>query len=102
MDKIIRGTTPSIKYTFSTVDVSTISIAYLTIKIGKEVVIEKDLTSATIGSDYILWTLSQEESLQLDSKEAKVMLNWKTSDGVRGAGEEKSITIVPNHKEVVI
>ena len=49
---IARGTTPTIRYTFSLVDVSAIVVAYLTIKQGS-LVIEKDLTSATIGDGYL-------------------------------------------------
>lgn len=45
---IVRGTTPSIRYTFSTLNVADIIDAYLTIVQG-ETVIEKTLQDAEVG-----------------------------------------------------
>ena len=41
MDNIIRGTTPTLKYTFRTVDPTTFSVAYLTVTNGRQT-IEKE------------------------------------------------------------
>ena len=79
---IARGTTPTIRYTFSLVDVSAIVVAYLTIKQGS-LVIEKDLTSATIGDGYLEWTLTQEETLSLaENKEVKIQCRYRTNEGM--------------------
>lgn len=100
MDNIIRGTTPTIKYTFKTVDPSSLSVAYLTITNGKTK-LEKDLTTATVGEHDISWKLSQEETLALGEK-VTAMLNWKLPDGTRGASHKANLFIECNLKEVVI
>ena len=102
MTKIIIGTTPTIKYKFKVVNVSEISVAILTIKERGVNIIEKDLSDATVGEDSLSWTLTQEETLQLGSKTATMMLNWKTEDGTRGASEEVFIQGAPNHVREVI
>ena len=102
MTKIIIGTTPTITYKFKVVDVSEITVAILTIKERGVNIIELNLSDATIGEDTLSWTLTQEETLQLGSKTATMMLNWKTEDGTRGASEEVFITGAPNHIREVI
>lgn len=102
MSTIIRGTTPTIKYTFKTINAEDISVAYLTIKMGKETLLEKDLTSATVEEGYILWTLSQEETLAMTDEYIFVRLNWKLTDGTRGASSRSRFFIESNDKEVVI
>ena len=102
MTKIIIGTTPTITYKFKVVNASEITVAILTIKERGVNIIEKDLSDATIGEDSLSWTLTQEETLQLGSKTATMMLNWKTSDGTRGASEEVYIQGSPNHIREVI
>lgn len=99
MANIIRGTTPTFKYTFKTVDVSNITVAYLNIK--SKVDIEKDMTEAVIGEDYIAWTLSQSETFSLGDQ-ISVMVNWKLQDGTRGASTKKHFLIEVNYKDVVI
>ena len=101
MASIIRGTTPTIKYSFSQVAVSDIVSAYLTIKDGKEG-LERDITTATVGENDISWTLTQAETLALDAGPVIIMLNWKLADGTRGASSKTAATVVKNHKEVVI
>lgn len=107
MASIISGTTPTIKYTFNVVNVSDITNAYLTIakRVNSSIpyakVIEKDLTSATIGSNYLQWTLTQTESLML-SGEAQVMINWLTTEGVRGASDISKVRIIENQIKRVI
>lgn len=99
---IIRATTPTLKYTFRTVDPSAISVAYLTIKRGSYPVIEKDLSAATVGANFLSWTLTQAETLGLQGDRVVVQLNWKTNSGVRGASKQSTILILPNSKAEVI
>lgn len=98
---IIRGTTPTIKYTFKAIDPATITAAYLTIKKGGEVVIEKDLAAASVGEDSLSWTLTQAETLSVTGA-AAVMLNWLLNDGTRGASKSTTASFAPNHIEEVI
>lgn len=78
---IARGTTPTIKYTFTIVNASDITDAYLTIKQGT-ITIERGFDTATIGEDSIEWTLTQEETLKLSIKtDALIQCRYKTSDG---------------------
>ena len=87
------------KYTFKTVDVSNITVAYLNIK--SKVDIEKDMTEAVIGENYIAWTLSQSETFSLGDQ-ISVMVNWKLQDVTRGASQKKHFLIEVNYKDVVI
>lgn len=102
MTQIIIGTTPTITYTLKIVPVNSIVKAVLTVKERGVNIIEKDLTDATVGDDTLSWTLTQEETLQLGTKTATMMLNWKTEDGTRGASKEEVITGVNNHVREVI
>lgn len=103
MIRIIRGTTPTITYTFKTITTSEITAAYLTIKQRDTVVVEKDIASAAIGNKDISWTLTQADTLLLATHtDAGIMINWKLVDGTRGASEEKRITPVDNHLIEVI
>lgn len=77
---IIRGTTPTIKFTFKTVDPQQIVTAYLTMKQG-ELVIEKNLADGTVGENYIEWRLSQAETVSLDDDEnIKIQCRYKIAD----------------------
>lgn len=79
---IVRGTTPTIRYTFKTIDPSTIVTAYLTMTQGTEVVLEKDIEDATVGDAYIQWSLTQEETLALSPKmDAEYECRYKLNDG---------------------
>lgn len=101
MDKIIRGTTPTFIYTFNSVTVANIAVAYLTVKQGDEILIEKDLTDATVGQKALSWTFTQAETLSMGDV-IKVMLNWRLSDGTRGASAETKLYVTDNHKDEVI
>ncbi len=102
MTKITIGTTPTITYKFKIVDVSEITVAILTIKERGVIIIQLDLSDATVGEDSLSWTLTQEETLLLGAKTATMMLNWKTEDGTRGASEEVFVQGVSNHIREVI
>lgn len=100
MVKIIIGTTPTIKYKFSVVDPADFTEAILTIKDSrKQEKLRKTLDEATVGTDYIEWTLTQEETLALGAgwSALSMMLNWLTNGGTRGASAEESVVVVNNH-----
>lgn len=103
MASIIRGTTPTLQYTFNDVTVANITSAYLTIKVDgtAEHDIEKDLTSATVAQKSISWTLTQAETLSFGTS-ISVMINWKLQDGTRGASEKTTILVDANYKETEI
>lgn len=97
MNTIIRGTTPTIQYTFSEVDVHDIAVAYLTL--GS---LERDLSTATVGDNFLAWTLSQSETLAITESAVFACLNWRLGDGTRGASATTKILIAPNPKNEVI
>ena len=98
---IIRGTTPTITYTFSVVNPADITVACLTIKKGDAVLVEKTLEQAEVGQKSLSWTLTQEETLAVKGS-AEIMLNWKTIGGTRGASMPSGEQFIPNHKSEVI
>lgn len=102
MTSIIIGTTPTITYTFHTVSVSDLTKAILTIKCAGAVILEKTLADATIGENSLSWTLTQQETLDIGTRSGKMMLNWLTNSGTRGASAETAIMGVTNHKREVI
>ena len=102
MAQIIRGTTPTIEYTFRVVSVADIATAILTIKQSGEVLIQKDLSKAEVGESSLSWKLSQAECLQLSFGGATIMLNWLLADGTRGASNETPVAMVQNHIPEVI
>lgn len=104
MVKIIIGTTPTIKYTFNVVNPADFAEAIMTIKDSRKIEkLRKTLDEATVGTDYIEWTLTQEETLSLGTGSAlSMMLNWLTNGGVRRASAEESVIAVNNHIREVI
>ena len=85
MATIIRGTTPTITFTFADIDVNNISVAIMTVKQSGEIVIEKTLADASIGEDSLSWKLTQEDSLKLVSKlNGQLLCDWLLTDGTRG------------------
>lgn len=102
MNEIIRGTTPTIQYTFSVVAVSNINKAFLTIKAGGSVVITKDIIDAEVGQKSLSWTLSQADTLKLTFPECAIMCNWILNDGTRGASKETIVHISENHLAEVV
>lgn len=90
---IIRGTTPTIIFTFNEVSVSDITKAYLVIKQSDVTIIKKDISTATVDDD-IRWTLSQSESLSLTRKiTAEVYCDWVLRDGTRGRSNVHKETV---------
>ena len=102
MTQIIIGTTPTITYTFKTVSPADLTKAILTIKCAGQVILEKTLADATVGEDTLSWTLTQQETLNIGTRSGKMMLNWLTHSGKRGASEETTIAGIQNHVKEVI
>lgn len=100
---IIKGTTPTIGYTFSTVDTADIAEAILSIKQYNKTVIERDISTATVDTGVMSWKLTQRESLRLKEKvPATIYLSYVLSDGTRAEGATVEAEIDPTGKEAVI
>lgn len=100
---IIRGTTPTIKYTFRTIEVGNIAVAILTVSQSGEVVIEKNIAAGMVGEDNIFWTLTQLETLSLKPNvRVEIRLNWKLQDGTRGASKRAIVSVEDNEISEVI
>ena len=99
MAKIIIGTTPTIKYTFSEVNVSDLAVAILTCKQHDCVILEKSLTDATVGDKSLSWTLSQAETLKLDTKDDVIWVHIRGQSGKRSGYFYGSDTIFINHQK---
>ena len=109
MSQIIQGTTPTIVYTFSSVDVEDITTAELTFKGNSAIVLQKHIAAATVtpatqtAPGTIAWKLSQAETIELyKSGKLGMMCNWKTTDGTRGASAETIVFFTANHIAEVI
>lgn len=102
MAQIIRGTTPTIEFTFSHISVADITTAILTIKQNGSIAIEKEISDATVGETSLSWELTQSECLGLNYGRSTVMINWLLQDGTRGASNEYSVEVVQNHIPEVI
>lgn len=102
MTQIIIGTTPTITYKFKIVSPADLTKAILTIKSIRQIILEKTLADAVVGEDSLSWTLTQSETLSIGTRTCKMMLNWLTASGTRGASAETVILGVNNHKREVI
>lgn len=107
MNSIVRGTTPTIRFTYNNVQVSDFVAAYLTISQKDEVLIEKDISNSYINSEknYIEWKLSQEETLLLESGDrynVEVQCRFKLSDKIAGASRIYSMSAIDILKDGVI
>ena len=91
---IIRGTTPLIKYNFSSVNVADIAMAYLVIKQNGAAVVTLPLADATVGSTSLSWVLTQAQTLLLkDGKNAEICLDWILTSGTRGIGKTLEVNV---------
>ena len=100
MAVIVKGTTPTITYTFETVQLSDIHEAILSIK-GRAGTLAKDISTAEAGTKSLSWTLTQEETLAM-SNYVSMMLNFVLNDGTRGASAQSKILVESNHINEVI
>lgn len=102
MEQLIKGTTPTIRYSFSTVTVSNIVVALLKVT-QKGVQIQKNLTDAEVQAKALEWVLTQEDTLALkDNQYAMITLDWLLADGTRGAGNTAIIKVVPSGTNEVL
>ena len=100
MSSLIRGTTPSLKFTYSDIDMLSINVAYMTIRQLGSNIIEKDLTEATVGSNYLLWKLTQEETLLIkENAKIEVQCRLKLNDGTAIASKVYELDPVKILKE---
>lgn len=100
---IIRGTTPTVTFTFSDVDITDIAVAFLVIKQNDRKMIEKDISTATAGQHSLAWTLSQTETLMLSrGTDAKIFCDWRTVNGTRGRSVLKVEKVEDTGKNEVI
>lgn len=101
--EIIRGTTPSIIYKFDIIEPENISVCYLTIKQKCETIIEKTLQDAVVTSESITFRLTQQDTLKLVSPyTCQIVLDWKTTSGIRGRSEIVECGVNPPGKDEVI
>lgn len=96
MNGVIRGTTPTFRFTYDNVNVSAIVVAYLTIQYGSDIIIEKELKDAVIGEKTLSWKLTQAETLKLGQLSCKVVLvqcRFRLNDGSAGASDIYSVSV---------
>lgn len=102
MANIIIGTTPTIKYKFSSVKVSDMISAFLTIKRRDKVLLKKSLSEADVSTTSLSWHLSQEETLAIGIGDTRIMCNTLLVDGTRTASAETDVKFINNHIPEVI
>lgn len=82
---IIRGTTPTIIFTFSEINISDIVKAYIIIKQMGQIVIERDISTADQNADSLSWKLTQAETLSLaPMRQSEIYCDWVLNSGTRG------------------
>lgn len=102
MNELVRGTTPTIRYTFPVVDTSKLTVAKLVIEQG-EAKITKELAEGTVEEGYVEWTLTQSETLSLTPNiNAVIKLDWKLQDGTRGIGHTQTVQVTSSAINEVI
>lgn len=100
--EIIRGTTPTIQFTFKQIDPSELYKAFLVIKQGYTV-IEKTIEAATISEGIVSFVLTQKDTLALKcGVKGCITLDWLTNSGTRGRSAECTFTVGNSGKDKVI
>ncbi len=105
---IIRYTTPTIRFEFSEIEVADIAVAFLIIKQGGKVVIERDISSAAItdtqDEQSLSWKLTQQETKSLSDclMSAVIFCDWKLTDGTRGRSKICMVNVEDTGKQEVI
>ena len=103
MNELIRGTTPTIKVTFSTVDVANITVAYLIIKQSAVDRVVKELSLATVDENSLSWLLTQTDTLGLTyGVNCEIYCDWKLTDGTRGRSKIPVLAVTNSGKNEVI
>lgn len=99
MVNIALGTTPTILINLNTVSPENFVIADLTIKKGRDIVLTRNIDTASIEDSQISWKLTQKETLKLTTIASyKIMCNWVTADGTRGITKETDLRVIDNHE----
>lgn len=100
---IIRGTTPTIKYTFQVIAGTDLTAAVMTVSQNGTVLITKELAEGVADETSVSWVLSQDDTLKLDADfPARLTLNWKIADGTRGASKAAIASVEENDVSEVI
>ena len=101
--KIARGTTPTIKFKFRSIDTSDIEVAYLVFKQSNRQIFNIDISGAEIEEGYISWVVPQEKSLMLsEGKFVDIYCDWRTINGLRGQSKLYRCEVVPSGIDEVI
>lgn len=91
---IVQYTTPTITFTFPTIDPATIAEAYLVIKYAGVNVLVKDLDQAEVNEHDITWILSQEDTEKLIvNSTVRIYCDWVTENGLRGRSKRADYVI---------
>lgn len=100
---IVRGTTPTFIFTFTTVDPTSITSAYFTIKQMGKIKVSKPLEEGLVGEQTLEWTITQEESLSLTAgKPCEIRCEYLINAETRGSSKMKLCDVLPAGKEEVI
>lgn len=100
---IIRGTTPTIRYTFKNIDTADIRAAYLVIQQNGNPVITKGIANASIEEGSVTWKLGQQDTLCLKhGVTARICCDWLLNDGTRGVGRTVEAPVISSAMEGVL
>lgn len=98
-----RSTTPDIRYTFKSVNVSDITKCYLMFVQNEEKLLEKSLEDAIdidTTNNFIQWRLTQEETKKFSVKSAvEVQIKFKTSAGLVYVSRISKVSSYKDFKE---
>lgn len=79
--ELIRGTTPTITFTFDSIDPASIITADLTITQCGKTIVNRSQSTMTVGNTTVSWKLTQEETLAFQSGlECFAQIRYKTTD----------------------
>ena len=98
MITIALGTTPTILNKPKVVSPKDFVIADLTIKGRNDILLTRNIDTATIEETQISWKLTQKETLALGVGTYHIMCNWVTTDGTRGITKEDTLQVIDNHE----
>ena len=98
MITIALGTTPTILIKPKVVSPKDFVIADLTIKGRNNILLTRNIDTATIEDSQISWKLTQKETLALGVGTYSIMCNWVTGDGTRGITKEDTLQVIDNHE----
>ena len=99
---IISGTTPTLVFKFNEIRPQDIGQCYLLIKQNGQTVVEKTITDSVITTSSVSFTLTQTDTFALAMQSpTRIVLDWKTRDGVRGRSAIYECTIKSEGKSDV-